>query len=338
MNRWHIRQERRHDFPTVVIENDALTVECIPTLGGKITRLVDRAHQRDVLLPSQLEGIPYRRASYGQPFESFDVSGFDECFPTIAATRLSGQGRGEIDFPDHGELWSAPWSWRETDEGISLAVEGVRWNYLFEKRLAVKDNRLVASYSLTNRERFPFRFLWSAHPLLQVRPGARILLPENVDHVLVNWSSDDHAGRLGDVRRWPCLISQEDYSVVPPATTNRAVKCFSERLTQGFAAVYHPADECSVLFSFDPREIPFLGIWLCYGGWPTGARQKHFTVALEPCNGRPDSLQQAVDRNECGHARPQEEVRWSMEISLTHGLPVMPSIGSQVVSARSEQR
>ena len=89
MGPWHLRLEQWAGFPSVVLENEALFVEIIPSLGGKITRLVERSCRHDTLLPSHLELGAYRRASYGAPF---DVSGFDECIPTIAPSRFAADG------------------------------------------------------------------------------------------------------------------------------------------------------------------------------------------------------------------------------------------------------
>jgi galactose mutarotase-like enzyme len=71
----------------------------------------------------------------------------------------------------------------------------------------------------------------------------------------------------------------------------------------------------SLAIRWDVAALPFLGIWLCQGGWPE-ARPGDFTVALEPCNGHPDALAEAVEQARCRTLAPGEAHSFWLELDL----------------------
>ncbi len=314
-----------HGFPCVELYNDFLQLELLPDIGGKLISLRDLESGREFLLPPQRSDPPYARAFPGARFESYDTSGFDECFPTIEPCRcMPGTSATGWDLPDHGELWSKSWNWRSDGEEVLCSVGGAQWPYQFERRIRLTGRTVRLSYRVVNLSPAPMPFLWAAHPLLRVKPGDRIMLPGEVREVLLNWSSNDHAGRLGDRRSWPFLDPQQqdtDYSVVPDPRVRRAAKFFSDRLRDGTAALYDPQTKRNLVFHFDARKIPYLGVWLCYGGWPAAEGPGHLTIALEPSSGRPDSLAEAMRRGEHSTVPPDGELTWELELSVSKGMP-----------------
>jgi hypothetical protein len=110
-----------------------------------------------------------------------------------------------------------------------------------------------------------------------------------------------------------------DLNRIVSSTAGTAEKLFTPRLWEGFCGVFLPRGNETIAFRFDPRLVPYLGIWICQGGWPSSRADKHFTVALEPCNGRPDSLETAIRRNECAVLSPSGMMQWWMEIEINRG-------------------
>jgi hypothetical protein len=41
---------------------------------------------------------------------------------------------------------------------------------------------------------------------------------------------------------------------------------------------------------FDAAATPYLGLWICYGGWPERPGPKQMCVAMEPATALVDSL------------------------------------------------
>lgn len=298
----------------------------LPDIGSKMVSLVHVRTGRQFLLCPQVRNPMYRRPVYGERFVHDYAYGFDECFPTVAPSFYKSPARdGEfVHFPDHGELWSRPWRVALNDDEIVFSVEGVLVPYGFEKRVRLGGNRLFFSYTVDNPTKEPFRYLWCAHPLLQVAPGTQVLLPPSVDRVLLEWITDETVGRHGDILPWPYLASTRrriNYAEVQTKSLRQAVKCFTDILQEGYAVVYYGDSAESLQFEFNPKEIPYLGVWLSYGGWPVGSSNPDLTVALEPSTARCDSLEEAIERGEYSEVAPGATRSWSMSISVWKGLP-----------------
>lgn len=317
----YISEGLKHLF----LENDKLRIVVLPEIGGKMIRLSSQKTQRQYLLEPQNRNGSYHRPFYGAVFENYDTSGFDECFPTISESVYPFPVNNEnIIFPDHGEVWSVPWNYSFTGSILELSVAGKKFNYEFRKEITLQDNQISIRYSLINLYDQPFYYIWSAHPLLKVTPGDQIFLSTNVEQLFLNWASESRLGMFGDKVPWPIIDSKHprlDYSVVQEKSLAQAIKGFTNRLEESSAAVYfHNSGESLVFESSDPGNN-YLGLWLCYGGWPEQGDMKHLTVAIEPCSGRPDTLEEAVRRGEAAVVQSQEKRSWQLDIKLETGVP-----------------
>ncbi len=333
MQETKVRSYRSGGFEFLALENRRMRAVFLPEVGNKMVELTNLETGKQYLLGPQSPDRLYTRPTYGADFAAFDTSGFDECFPTVATSPYRSLSRPDrrydFEFPDHGELWSRPWEFSNGDASLRFRISGVKAAYEFEKLVSLRDNTLTLRYTLRNRWTEPLSFLWSAHPLLDVRPGMRILLPSGIREMLLNWASDSSVGAFGDRIPWPNLHPGRrglDFADIQDPALGLAVKCFTDRISSGCAALYDRVADESLLITFDPEENPYLGIWLCYGGWPEHADRKHLTVAIEPCNGRPDSLEEAVRRKECSEVPAGGERSWSIRLSVWRGHPPEPSL------------
>ena len=276
---------------TVFLQNDQLRVACRPGLGAKLVSMLDRRTGREWLLPSQLPGGTYLQPAYGADFSRFDTSGWDECFPAVAA---GPHPDAPITWPDHGELWSRPWRVEATPDSLTACVQGQAWPYTLTRRASLDGETLCLDYTLQNNAHRPFLHVWSAHPLLRVTPGMRIQLPGEIRDAYVDWSSDPARPAPGGWHAWPHWTPNVDLSTVQPTALGLAVKLYFRRLSEGRCGLVDPDSGQALILSWDLAAAPYLGLWLCYGGWPTDGRPGHLTVALEPCSGMPDRLTDAV--------------------------------------------
>jgi len=318
-----IRKYIHKNFECITSENDIIKIGVLPQIGGKMIELWDKRTQQQFLLEPQNDSGMYEASTFAKDFSLFDISGFDECFPTVEASDP---------FPDHGEVWSRPWNYVIHDQSIEMSIQGVNAHYEFKKLMWLENNSVHIQYHVVNNMDVPFQFLWSAHPLLHVKSGARIMLPKSVRRVFLNWTSNSNIGSYGDFLQWPLKFKGDgetlDFSVVPNVTANVAVKCFTDALEEGFAGLYYPETNRTLLFKFDPADIPYVGLWLCYGGWPVDSPKKQFTIAIEPCNGRPDKLQNAIQRRECQVLAPHESKTWHLSISVHEGIKTSATHGN----------
>lgn len=306
-----ISEDSIGEFHRVTIDNGIVRARILPELGAKMTSLVRLASGHEFLLQPQR---PLRRASYGVPFADFDTSGFDECIPTVSACRLAS---GE-ELPDHGELWSVPWQVEVFADRVRVSAAGRALPYRLSKTVRLESSELVIDYEFVNEADNELKFLWSAHPLLTVEPGSRILLPAQVKEVLVDYSRSDRLGPRGATRAWPRANTSggtERLDTVRPPAAGFADKLFTGRVNQGYCALVKPETNESIVFRFDPAMVPYIGLWICQGGWPDPSHG-HYTVALEPCSGRPDSLCTAIADGQNDSVAAHATKHWTLRIQL----------------------
>ena len=306
---------RQDELQRVVLQNEAIRTVILPEIGGKIGSLVSLKTGREFLL--QHPERPYRRARFADSIENYDISGFDECLPTVAACPYPDPPFAGVVMPDHGEVWSRPWKHEIRGEELILKVEGVRLPYLMRRTTRLAGPVMELEYEITNTGNQPFKYLWSAHPLLSVQAGSQIILPPEVSEVLVDYSARNRFA-IGKPTTWPQGRQADGRSValdpISGPQQKTADKLFTPRLSQGYCGVRFQTGE-AIFFRFDPQLVPYVGLWICQGGFPPEGTPE-FTVALEPCNGRPDSLAKAIARGECPELASGASQRWKLEIEL----------------------
>ncbi|HZA93223.1 MAG TPA: hypothetical protein VE420_11405, partial [Gemmatimonadales bacterium] len=139
------RQVTVSGFPAVALRTAELEIVAVPSLGMKLTNL-RRPNGREWLWRS--DQIPLSPPRPGASYvETADSGGWDECFPTVGACPIP-EAPSLPWLPDHGELWSAPWSSSVYDHagGTTLAgrTEGTVFHYEFEREVTLDKNEPVA--------------------------------------------------------------------------------------------------------------------------------------------------------------------------------------------------
>lgn len=305
------------ELKAVRIGDQDLEAVILPDLGGKIASLRWRGRELLARNPER----PFRPARYAAPYADYDASGFDECFPTIGPCQYPDDPWKGAELPDHGELWSIPWKAQAEDNSLHLSAHGVRIPYRFEKWIRIPGpGRLHIHYALTNLTSFPFRYLWSSHPLIAPQPGMRIYLPEGIK-VRVDWSKDGRLGGLLSEHDWPHTKDSRsnpvDLSLVLSRDARLVDKLYTSRLEEGWCLVHDPARKMYVAFIFSPEKIPYVGLSINMGGWPedkSGKKPGYYNLGVEPCNGYPDRLDIAIEKGDCPTLAPYASVNWDLEL------------------------
>lgn len=311
----------KYNHSQVNLENSDIKITIIPEFGGKIFELIRKDGDIHYLYRPDKDLNLIKKPQYGIEFVPPYDFGFDECFPTVSPSSYKMKGKC-ISIPDHGELWNRAWEYEIHNDSIHLQITGERLKYLFKKKIILDKHWLSIHYSLTNLESVPFQYIWSSHPLLVIDPDDEFIISDEIDEVLINWSSNANYGKYGDKVSWPRLGGKRkdiDFSRVQSKILGLAIKVFSDKLEKGLVGLYRHKSNTSVVFHFDEKIIPYLGMWLCYGGWPQNSYKQAYTVALEPTSGRPDCLSDGIKRNEVSLINPAEEKTWTLSISITNG-------------------
>src|SRR5258708_35706618 len=310
-----ICQTRVASRDAIVVDNVPLGLTVVPEPGGKIVSLIRNESEYEYLVQPPDPERAYRPRNYAGRFEEYEPSGFDECLPTIAACSYPEEPFSASPLPDHGDVWCSSSSVEIAGERVTLTTSIRSLPLRFTKKLRLRKNIVRLEYEVSNLSKSDLKFLWSAHPLIKVEPDAEIILPQEVKEVEVNWSNDERLGKSGDRCSWPiateCSGRTVELNRIVSPTAATAEKLFTSPLCEGFCGMFLPRENESIIFRFDPRLVPYVGIWICQGGWPIARADKQFTVALEPYNGRPDSLEEAISRNECPTGAADGTIPWS---------------------------
>ncbi|NLC58520.1 MAG: hypothetical protein GX774_16940 [Armatimonadetes bacterium] len=265
------RVTRFQALKAICLEGETLRVLVLPERGANLISLFDKRTRREWIWQNPWDR--YRKVRYASSFLDADVSGFDDCFPTVGQQAYPAAPWKGVVIPDHGELWSLPWSYQIRGGSVRLWVRGRRLPYRFEKQIRLVDpGRVEISYQVTNLSDHPLEAIWAAHALVAVRPGMDVFLPEEArfQEDLSPWSLDRRFG-LG----WIRLGGPE---------TKSCKKAFTERLTEGWGGFYDGTTGDFLLYTFPVAKVPYLGLWINQGGL-VARGHRHYNVGLEPTNG-----------------------------------------------------
>jgi len=303
---------------------DALSrIEVLPELGAKMISLFDKRRHREWLW--RTPDREFRRPGYGDTFEDYDLSGFDDCFPTVGECPYPEPPWEGVSAPDHGELWSLPWECRRDNEVLLCVCQGRQFPYRFERRMSLLANGGVRlDYRVHSNSDHPFKCMWSAHPLLAISPGARLVVAQDagLDEVTLDWSLDARLGAVGTRHPFPVTTDAQGATVdlfsAPPRSDRQAYKLFSDRLRRGECMVVDAAAPDALLLTWPAEVVPYLGLWLNYGGIPL--ESPHYNLAPEPCTAPAERLDTAVARAECTTLAPNGDVTWWMTLAFAEAI------------------
>lgn len=308
---------KKNDWEEVILENESLLVKVLPELGGKIVELVNKNSGTQFLKESNSKFRKITEPSAGFTFDERYAFGFDECFPTVGACHYPFNER-MVQWPDHGEIWSQKCEIEQLENSIILTADGVNVLYEFKKEISLIGNELKIDYRLQNKTYRKFDYLWSAHPLLEIDEGDEILLPGEETMISIYGSNQESLNKLGGVS-WPKLDQKNDFSKTLPRSKKLAIKLFAEHLKKGKAALYRKKRDESISFHFDLSTIPYLGIWMCYGGWPKESSEGDYTLGLEPTTATCDKLSEAIQKGQNMEIKPGETKAWGISLVISNG-------------------
>lgn len=314
------RQTTVSGFPAVALRSADLEVVAVPSIGMKITNLRRTSGREWLWRSDQIPLAPPRpAASY---VETADSGGWDECFPTVGPSPVPGAAGGTPPLPDHGELWSAPWTSSVYDHaaGTTLAgrAQGIAFPYEFYRAITLDSNEPVLrlSYRLRHTGSTPFPWIWSSHPLLNVQAGSVLTVP-GMTQVRIDAVHGRQDLKSGDVVSWPSAIGGDAESYTFPEEGGWAAKVFGDLGPEGQMTLTDPRRGEKLEFVVQPEEVPQVGIWINCRGWAPAGRTPYYNLALEPCIGAPDRLDLAVTEWHTAQTlQPGEERAWSVEVRV----------------------
>ena len=285
------------------ISNERVELTIAPEWGARVTSLKDRVSGRQWLLEGPLAGDTSDEAFYG-PVESL---GWDECFPSVSPCEHK-DWKGTI--RDHGILWGRHWRVRSGNGESTASFDGD--GFRFQRRLRLLQDGLVAHYSVRNTASSAFEYMWSQHCLLATRPGDELHL-NGIGNLRVSGGmrggAEIEPGRV----EWPILDeSGFDLREVRGSDADFFVKMYGEVSGEAISGVAGP--DGGITFCHSGDTLPYLGIWLDYGGWQRDASIHQ--VAFEPTTAGADHLADAVRFGQSRRLEPGIQDEWEVRITL----------------------
>ena len=318
------------NIENVLIRAGACSVAVLPQFGGKISSI--RVGEQELL---QQPLAPLASRTRSMTFDAGDASGWDECLPSVAGCRVNTES-GQAEIPDHGDLWRVEWEQQESrisiqgvegkpDSSITLIGKCFSLPLEIKRKLELVQSGkcwdLKIQYTLSNRSSSAVPWSWAAHPLFSVQEGDRIVLPGSVNALRLEGSGGGRLGKGGDIIAWPIAKlsdgSSADLSIADATDSGIADKLFAGPLTaaENWCALERMTAGLRIRVNFDPIATPYLGMWICYGGWPERPGPKQVCVALEPATAPVDSL--AITGPWSRSLAGGESFSWKMNIEIS---------------------
>jgi hypothetical protein len=292
------------------LEDSDLRVIIDSEQGGKVRSLTSLRTGREYLYQDP-------RTSFSGPgYSDHNVSGLDECFPTVVPCKYPrGRWQG-LDLGDHGLLWRHPWKFERSDNEFAATIELVDLPIRFERvcRL-IGHGRLGLEYAITNRAEEPIEFLYANHLLLFGDSSTRIEYPAAMDRVFVTVVQFVDGIQEQTWIPWP---PPNELGITEPFDPHRGklIKMFSPQLTTGQFAISHAEKRETLHIEFDAVHLPFLGILLAQGYNPVERDQQGIIIGLEATTGIGDDLNGCRASNTVKQLEPGETCLFQMQFSL----------------------
>jgi galactose mutarotase-like enzyme len=301
----------------IILRSAEIEVTVVPREGGRISSLRSIQSGLEFLTQARPDR-PAVEPGLEASFQCGPCAGAEECLPTVGACTDCADGPA----PDHGDFWQVPW---QVDSHVRRRLEmhaiGFSRPLRFERVMGVNGASLLLSYKVINVGPEPLSFLYAWHPLFAVEAGDRVILPAEVSDVTLFYSREGAPGGEKRSLLWPILQNHEglrDLSVAVAPDHETAEMIYTRKLHVGRCGLFRRNQGQGVVISYDSSRLPYLGVWLCFGGWPvSGPEPKQVAIALEPTTAPCNTLSAAERAGLAVEIDPGCSFAWDMQVDMT---------------------
>lgn len=300
-------------FDAVTLDNGLLRAVVLPSLGGRVWELHDLARGRQWIW--HRPDVRLKVSHGGDDYDEVWAGGWEELFPNDARGPFEGR-----DLPDHGEWWTLPWSVVDRSSGtearlvLTARSTAIRATCTKEFVLAAGTSSLAVHYTIESEEPDAFHFLFKQHLPIALTPACRLVLPGGQMQAV-----DPTFGTIlpgPGPFPWPVAPSPAGDPVDLRAVPEPAVKArefvYVRDLPAGWCGVIDLAKDASLRLAFDQQVMPFVWLFLSYGGW-----RDVYTAVLEPCSNMPKDLTEAVRLGQSAQLAPGGVFRTSVTVTVS---------------------
>ena len=296
----------------ILLENSYLKAIILPSIGGKVAFLFSKEKEFELIF--QNKEASYKKPTIYDDFGLYDAAGFDDAFPSINKGKIK-VGDKEIEYPDHGEIWSGDFSYELNDQKIELHFKSSILPYIYKKTISLNKKELLLEYEIQNIGSEDFPCIWAAHFLINCEENMEIYLPKGTKNV-INVKDSDYLGNIGTIHSYPNTLDLDNkvYNLnkVFPKSYNKCEKYYTyENLEEGICGAYYPNKNITYNLKFDKNVFPYIGLWVTEGGF-----RGDYNCALEPANGFYDSIEIAEKEDKLYILKAGAKLEFAIEIQL----------------------
>ncbi|MBD3917250.1 hypothetical protein H8B09_00670 [Paenibacillus sp. PR3] len=289
-------------WSSVVLESELVRVELIPQLGAKIVSLSYKPTGKEWLLDAGERELKLKQAD-GLSFGQLDMSGWDECFPTIDACSIELEDAVVVSLPDHGEVWSLSWEASLGADSVCCSVNGAALPYELSRTISFADEGIVRmDYRVVNLGEQSMPFLWVPHPQFAVEEPTQLELPTSTEDALCVFGELHH--QTGERYRW------DELSLISAAVSGDGHKYYApSKREEGWCRLLALGSGNWLRLEVDPQQVPYFGVWI-----DEGMFNDRNVITPEPSIGYYDSLARAVENGSAPFIAPGDAYEWSMKL------------------------
>jgi galactose mutarotase-like enzyme len=215
---------------------------------------------------------------------------------------------------DHGDIWGRPWE-VDAQTATRLVTTHAGSEFTFSRTIDLQGSAIHCRYAVVNTGSEPLPYMWALHGLLVVTPDDRIVLP-GLAAVQATYLS-----RRGDTLPAQTLAWPRGGALgLPLDRVHRvgeqvAAKMYAEAAGAPAASIGNERGWLDL--SWDKAELPYVGLWFNYGGWPGPGSVHH--LAIEPTTAPVDHLGEAIETGTARIISPGQAQTWSVSLSVRPG-------------------
>jgi hypothetical protein len=311
-----VRTSTVGSFDAIVLETDSLRAVVLPALGARVWELEDKARGRQWIWNCGLANLHEQPVS--ACYDDAWAGGWEELFPNDAPGQFEGR-----DLPDHGEWWASSWQiaelWEGAEPGVRLTsrMHVIQAACSKEFRLLTDGATLAVRYGVRSEEHLPFHFLFKQHLPIRLTPDCKLRLPGGRARA-VDASFGSRVSTTEEFA-WPHAPGRQgvtDLREVPGESSRQQEFLYVRELPEPWCGVDDPRKAASIRMHFDSTLLPYVWLFLTYGGW-----RGHYSAVLEPCTNLPKDLAEAARLGQSARLEPGQEFTTKVFVTVSSLLP-----------------
>lgn len=294
----------------VRLESKRLRVEFEPKNGGKAVSFVSKRNGYDYFYKDP------RSEFTGTGYSQHDISGMDECFPAVAASKFPRGSFVGKEAEDHGSLWNKPWSVEQANNRLSMACSLPEIGVRFERDCELEDEATLRfDYRIRNLRDDPLPFIYANHLMLALEETTLVSYPPEMDHVFVYAALNLDGLTSDEWIAWPWAdVTKAEKGFSPER--GAALKMFSNPLKDGSCSVGRDGSGEKLMLSFDTEALPYLGVMISQGFGPSGEIDGQMILGLEGTTSVGDDFETSEKTKTTADLDPLGQFEFWIRLSL----------------------